>query len=67
MRIRIRNPRTCQPWIRDGKNRIPWIRDKHSGSATLQQTVKLNEMANVDLKSKDETSMIASKYVKYKT
>jgi hypothetical protein len=37
------------------------IRDNHPRSATLQETVELNEMANVELNSKDETSMLAPK------
>jgi hypothetical protein len=40
------------------KNRI---RDNHPGSATMQETVELNKIANVDLNSKDETSMLAPK------
>jgi hypothetical protein len=31
--MRIRDPESCQPWIRGGINRI---RNKHPGSATLR-------------------------------
>jgi len=35
MWIRIRDPESFLPWIRDGKIRGSGIRDKHPGSATL--------------------------------
>ncbi len=39
MRIRIRDPGSCGPGIRDGNNRIQGpgsgIRNKHPGSATM--------------------------------
>jgi hypothetical protein len=35
MQIRIRDPDSFRPWIRDGKKIGSGIQDKHPGSATL--------------------------------
>jgi hypothetical protein len=51
MRIRIRDPDSFWPWIRDGKIRI---RDKHSGYATLILTSKLIKKKDIP-KTAEET------------